>query len=296
MSLPQGLTIQYGDTAMFIGKDRKVLIRTVLEGDKLQTHLGQILFDDIVGEPYGEQFPTHIGNHIYALPPNLDDFLTHIKRETQIIYPKDLGYIALKLALREGMHVIEAGTGSGALTSVLALMVGESGHVYSYDRREKSQKRAIKNVQRLGVDHRVTFYHQNIDEGFHQTDAHALFLDLPDAHDYLDLARGALRSGGFFGAIVPTVNQMIELLSTLYHGRWFLLQSEEIMLRTWKTIPSRVRPDDSMVGHTGFLVFARAVNREPAHLREREKYSKEVAQERNEQRSGDDSIEENLEI
>ena len=289
MSLPQGLTIQYGDTVMFLGKDRKVLIRTILEGEKLQTHLGQIVYDDIVGQPYGDQFPTNIGNHIYVLPPNLDDIVTHIKRETQIIYPKDLGYIALKLAIREGMHVIEAGTGSGALTSLLALMVGETGHVYSYDRREKSQKRARQNVRRLGVEHRVTFYHQNADEGFHEKDVHALFLDLPDVHEYLDVARDALRSGGFFGAIVPTTNQMIELLTGLYNGRWFLLQAEELMLRTWKTIPPRVRPDDNMKGHSGFLIFARAVNREPFHLREREKYSEEEAQRRNAARVGDDS-------
>ncbi len=289
MSLPLGLNIEYGDTVMFIGKDRKVLIRTILEGQKLQTHLGEIHYDDIVGKPYGEQFPTNINNHIYVLPPNLDDILTHIKRETQIIYPKDLGYIALKMAIREGMQVIEAGTGSGALTSVLALMVGETGHVYSYDRREKSQKRAIQNVQRLGVDHRVTFIHQNIDEGFQQKDVHAVFLDLPDLHDYLDVARDALRSGGFFGALATTTNNMIELLSGLYNGRWFLLQAEEIMLRTWKTIPPRVRPDDSMIGHTGFLVFARAVNREPFHLREREKYSAEEAARRNAERVGDDS-------
>lgn len=289
MSLPQGLNIEYGDTVMFIGKDRKVLIRTVLEGQKFQTHLGEIKYDDIVGQPYGDQFPTNIGNHIYALPPNLDDILNNIKRETQIIYPKDLGYIALKMAVREGMHIIEAGTGSGALTSLLALMVGETGHVYSYDRREKSQKRAIQNVERLGVNHRVAYYHQNVDEGFHQKDVHGVFLDLPGVHEYLDIARDALRSGGFFGAIVPTTNQMIELLEHLYNGRWYLLQAEEIMVRTWKTIPQRVRPADNMVAHTGFLVFARAVNREPNDLREREKYSAEEAQKRRAERTGDDS-------
>lgn len=268
MPIPSGPTVQYGDIAMLIGKDRKVFIRTILEGQKLQTHLGEIHLDEIVGLDYGEQVQTNIGNGLYILPPSLDDIITHIRRETQIIYPKDLGYIALKMAIREGIDVIEAGTGSGALTSLLAMLVGESGHVYTYERRAKKLERAKTNVRRLGVDHRVTFYQQDIRDGFNESDVHALFLDLPDVHEYLDVARKALRGGGFFGAIVPTVNQMIELLSVLYNGRWYLLQAEEIMLRTWKTIPPRVRPDDSMIGHTGFLVFARAVNRTEEDIRQ----------------------------
>lgn len=278
MSLPAGLTVDYGDTVMLIGKDRKVFIRTVLKEVKFQTHLGEIQFDDIVGITFGDQVQTNIGNTLYILAPSLEDILLHLKRETQIIYPKDLGYIALKLAVREGYTVIEAGTGSGALTSLLGLLVGESGHVYSYDRREKIQKRAMTNVRRLGVEHRITFYTQDIEHGFNETNAHGLFLDVPNPYDYIEQARAAVRSGGFFGAIVPTTNQLIDLLSKLYNGRWFLLQAEEIMLRTWKTIPPRVRPDDNMVAHTGFLVFARAVNRQPSYERQAYKAQLSIAQ------------------
>lgn len=277
MSIPSGLTAKYGDIAMFIGKDRKVFIRTILKGQKLQTHLGEIKFDDVIDLEYGDQIQTNIGNGLFILPPSLDDIITHIRRETQIIYPKDLGYIALKMAIREGIDVIEAGTGSGALTSLLAMLVGENGHVYSYERRAKKQERAKTNVRRLGVDHRVTFHHQDIRDGFNESGVHALFLDLPNVHDYLDVAREALRSGGFFGAIVPTVNQMIEILSALYNGRWYLLQAEEIMLRTWKTIPPRVRPDDNMIGHTGFLIFARAVNRLEEDVRQQYKAEQAIA-------------------
>lgn len=268
MTLPTGLTIAYGDTVLLTGKDRKEFIRTVLAGQKFQCHLGEVVFDELVGQPYGVQVKTNIGHGLYVLPPSLDDILRNIKRETQIIYPKDLGYIALKLSIREETHVIEAGTGSGALTSLLAILVGETGHVYSYERREKMQNRAIQNVKRLGVDHRVTFYHHDIGDGFHESEAHALFLDVPNPQDYLEQARAALRGGGFFGAIVPTANQMIDLLSPLYNGAWYLLEAEELIRRPWKTIPPRVRPDNDMVGHTGFLIFARAVDRTPQHLKE----------------------------
>ncbi|NDJ85767.1 MAG: tRNA (adenine-N1)-methyltransferase [Chloroflexi bacterium] len=262
MTLSQAPTVAYGDTVIIVSKDRKIFIRTVRPARKLQTHYGEVDFDLLVGIRYGEQFRTHLGHTMFVLRPNLDDILQNIDRATQIIYPKDLGYIALKLGLREGMRVVEAGSGSGALTCLMALLVGETGHVYSYDRRAKMLQQARDNVNRLDVAHRVSFIEQDIGLGFNQTGVDALFLDVPNPEDYLEHAWQALAGGGFLGAIVPTVNQVITLLERLYHGAWFMLQVEELIQRPWKTIPARVRPDDDMIGHTGLLVFARAVYRE----------------------------------
>jgi len=61
---------------------------------------------------------------------------------------------------------------------------------------------------------------------------------------------------------VPTVNQLVSLSEKLYDGPWYMLEIEELILRPYKTIPERIRPDDQVIGHTGFLVFARAVERE----------------------------------
>jgi tRNA (adenine57-N1/adenine58-N1)-methyltransferase len=266
--LPQNPTIAYRDIVLLIGKDRRTFIRTVDEGKRFECHLGYINYDDMVGLPYGEQVPTHMGHKLFILPPHTDDIILHLQREGQIIYPKDLGYIMLKLGIRPGVQVIEAGTGSGALTLMLALLVGDEGHVYSYDRRPKMQERAIANIRRLGLLDRVTFHQRDIARGFDERDAHALFLDVREPWEYLSQARAALRGGGFFGAIVPTMNQVIQLIEPLYNGPWYLLEIEELLLRTYKTIPARVRPDEQMVGHTGFLVFARAVNREDRTISE----------------------------
>lgn len=262
MSLPQGLYVEPGDVVLFAGRDRRTFIRPVLAGQHLQTHFGMIHFDDIIGVPYGDTVRTHLGHSIYILPPSIDDIVKHLRRETQIIYPKDLGYIAMKMSIMPGVKVIEAGTGSGALTMLLAMLVGEEGHVFSYERKAKMQDIAMNNVEKMNLSHRVSFIERDIREGFDQKDVHAVFLDLPDPWEYLPQARASLRGGGFFGAIVPTTNQLITLLEHLYKGAWYLLQAEELLLRAWKTIPARVRPDDQMVGHTGFLVFARAVARE----------------------------------
>ena len=262
MSLPQGLHIEPGDMVLFIGKDRRTFIRPVQPGEHLQTHFGMIQYDDVIGVAYGTQVRTHLGNGVYVIPPSIDDIVKHLRRETQIIFPKDLGYIVMKMSIMPGVKVIEAGTGSGALTMLLAMLVGEEGHVFSYERKAKMQSIAKKNIERIGLEHRVSFIERDISEGFDQKDVHAVFLDLLDPWEYLEQARAALRGGGFFGAIVPTANQIITLVDSLYHGAWYLMQAEELILRPWKTIPARVRPDDQMVGHTGFLVFARAVDRE----------------------------------
>ncbi len=261
MRLPQGPTVQYGDLIMLMGKDRRAFIRTVTEGYRFECHFGYVDFDELVGSPFGAQVRTHLGHKMFVLVPSLDDIVTHLKREGQIIFPKDLGYIALKLGVQPGARVIEAGTGSGALTTMLAVLVGETGHVYSYERKPRMQSRAQSNLERLGLADRVTFHLADIADGFAETNAHALFLDVREPWEYLDAARAALSGAGFFGAIVPTINQVIELTEALYSGPWFNLEIEEIIRRTYKTIPARIRPDDQMIGHTGFLVFARAVER-----------------------------------
>lgn len=258
-------TVALGDTVMFVSKDRKTFIRTLHPGGTLQTHFGVIQYDDIIGQPFGSRLTSHLGHPIWMLTPHLDDVIRHLQRESQIIFPKDLGYILLKLGVQPGVRIIEAGTGSGALTMTLAVMVGTEGHVYSYDRRDKMQALARKNLERFGLSSRVTLTERDISEGFDQSDVHGLFLDVPTPWDYLDQAWQAMRGGAFLGCIVPTMNQVITLVDALHQSAWFLVEVEELLLRQYKTLPARIRPEDQMVGHTGYLVFARAlVDKPPA--------------------------------
>jgi tRNA (adenine57-N1/adenine58-N1)-methyltransferase catalytic subunit len=252
--------VNYGDTILLVSKDRDTYVRTLTPGGALSTHLGKLRYDDLVGQVYGSAVRTHLDHLFYLLRPQIPDLIAHARHETAIIQPKDLGYIALKLGIKPGARVVEAGTGSGALTVVLATLVGDGGHVYTYERKEALREVAEKNLTRAGVTHRVSFTIRDIVEGFDVTDADALFLDLPNPWDYLTQARAALAGAGVFGAIVPTINQVIDLIAAMYTGPWFILEVEELLLRQYKVTPARIRPDEQMVGHTGYLIFARAVN------------------------------------
>ena len=246
---------------LLAGKDRKQYMRTLTLGGNFSTNLGTLQYDDLVGKPYGSAVRTHLDHVFYMLIPQAADLIAHARHETAIVQPKDLGYIALKLGVRPGTRVIEAGTGSGALTLILALLVGDSGHVYSYERKEALLDVAKKNLNRAKVIERVSFNIRDIGEGFDFLAADALFLDVPNPWDYLTQARSALVGGGIFGAIVPTINQLIELINALMSGPWFMVEAEELLLRSYKITEARIRPQDEMVGHTGYLVFARAVTR-----------------------------------
>lgn len=254
----------HGDTVLFASKDRKSYVRTLAPGGQLITHLGNIAFDSLIGLSYGSAVHTHLGHLFYMLKPGFEDLMQHARHETTIIQPKDLGYIAVKLNIGSGTRVIEAGTGSGGLTTWLAMLVGDSGQVISYDRKASNAEVARRNLVRAGVERRVTLKTRDIAEGLDETEADALFLDLPNPWDYLEVARAALTGGGHFGALLPTVNQVIDLVSAMYRGAWFRVEVEEIMLRSYKVIPARIRPDDRMIGHTGYLIFARAITRDSA--------------------------------
>ncbi len=180
-----------------------------------------------------------------------------MRRKSQIVYPKESGYILLKMNIRSGSRVVEAGSGSGALTIALAHAVAPDGHVASYEIRRDMLARARANVERLGLEGVVTFKEWDIAEGFEETEADALFLDVRSPHHYLTQVRAALAPGAFFGAVVPTANQVSSLLAGLEEEGFVDLEACEILLRSYKTVPARLRPKDRMVGHTGYLVFGR---------------------------------------
>ncbi|MGC9333367.1 MAG: tRNA (adenine-N1)-methyltransferase [Anaerolineae bacterium] len=252
-----------GDLVLLIGQDRKQFIVRLTPGGQLQTHRGVIRFDDLLGKPLGRETHSHMGYPFVVLEPSTFDLVQQIKRTTQIMYPKDIGYVLLKLNVMPGNRVVEAGTGSGGLTLALARALGPEGRLYSYEVRPDILRLARQNLEVLGLAASVDFKLRDIDEGFDERDVDALFLDVRRPWIYLGKVTQALKDGGFFGAILPTTNQVAELVRSLEVQEAFgHIEVEEILVRPYKAVPGRLRPMDRMVAHTGYLIFARKVSRE----------------------------------
>jgi tRNA (adenine57-N1/adenine58-N1)-methyltransferase len=251
-----------GDLAQVVGLRHKHYIFTLVAGGQLHTHRGVLQHDDLIGTPWGSQVFSHQGSPFFLLQPALGDILTELKRSTQIMYPKDIGFILTTMSIGPGQTVMEAGTGSGSMTVALAFSVGAQGRVITYERRPEFQELARKNLSRLGLDGQVEFKLGDIAEGISETNVDAFFLDVANPWDYTRQVRAALKPGGFFCNLVPTFNQVETLLHALRHSDFAFLEVCEILLRYYKPEPSRLRPTDRMVAHTGFLTFARRI--EPA--------------------------------
>lgn len=257
---------QAGDLALFVSRDHKQFLVRLRPGETLHTHRGIVAYDDCIGGSWGRDIQSHLGYPFLILEPSTADLIRQIKRTTQIIFPKDVAYILIKLSIQPGTTVVEAGTGSGGLTLALARATGPDGRVVSYEARPEMQHLARKNLEKVGLADRVEFKLKDIAAGFDETGVDALFLDVPEPSHYLSQAAAALRGGGFFGTLVPTVNQVIRLLGAIQDQPFGMIEVEELMLRSYKTVADRLRPTDRMVAHTGYLLFARKIDRAPEEV------------------------------
>ena len=248
-----------GDLAQLVGLRHKHFILTLQAGAKFETHRGILQHDDLIGKPWGTQVFSHIGSPFFLLQPSLADLITELPRTTQILYPKDIGFILVTMGIGPGQKVMEAGTGSGSMTTALAHAVGPQGRVISYEVKPDVQNLARKNLTRFGLESRVDFKLRDIAQGFDETEVDSFFLDVPNPYDYMGQVRAALKPGGYLCSLLPTFNQVEKTLQALRQTKFAFVEVCEILLRYYKAEPARIRPTDRMVAHTGFLIFARRI-------------------------------------
>jgi tRNA (adenine57-N1/adenine58-N1)-methyltransferase len=184
-------------------------------------------------------------------------FQKRIPNSCQIIYTNDAALILLYGGIGPGSKVLEAGTGSGALTSILANYVKPTGHVYSYENRDEAYKTAKKNIQKLDLDTYVTLKLQDATEGFEEKDVDAVVLDLGNPEELIPMAYDSLRPSGTISIFVPTFNQIEKVYSKLRELKFGDIHAMELIQREIQLKPNAIRPNTRMIGHTGFLIFAR---------------------------------------
>ena len=215
---------------------------------------------------------TSLGAAFQIFWPTIAENIVKMPRGATVMYPKDIGVLLMWADVYPGAKVVEAGFGSGALAMALLRVVGPEGQVVSYEMREEFALRARENVETfLGPMPNHVVKVQDIYEGIEERNVDRVLLDLSEPWRVVERAMEALRPGGIFMGYVPTTIQLKMVVDALRRSKGFAhTQSMEVLVRYWHVEGMSVRPEHQMVGHTGFLTFARRLVRleEPEESRE----------------------------
>jgi tRNA (adenine57-N1/adenine58-N1)-methyltransferase len=252
-----------GDRVLLVDSKRRRHLVTLAEGGAFHSHNGVLGHEAIIGKEEGVTVRTSLGARLVAVRPTLAEYVLKMPRGAQVIYPKDLGPIVMLADVFPGARVLESGVGSGALTATLLRAVGATGHVHGYELRSDFAERAVRNVEGfLGPDQPLTVEVRDAYEGFDVVDLDRVLLDLPEPWRVVKHAESALRPGGIFLAYLPTIGQVMRLREELAGSAFGMVETVEILQRSWHVDGQSVRPDHRMVAHTGFLTHGRLL--EPA--------------------------------
>lgn len=251
-----------GEPCMLVdGKGRHYLL--ALDPSRtFQYHRGVVEHSDLIGLEEGSWVEATSGGRLLALRPRLADYILKMRRGAQVVYPKDLGPILVYADIAPGMTVLEAGTGSGALTMALTRAVGPDGRVVSVERRDDHAAHGRKAIERFfgAVPESLDLRVGDVEDAVAEVAPDRIVLDLPEPWHTAAVAAEHQPPGGVFAAYLPTVPQVQTLVDGMRSSRAFAeIEVREFLFRDWNVAGRSVRPDHSMVGHTGFLVFARRV-------------------------------------
>src|SRR5206468_8964476 len=110
-------------------------------------HGGIVPHDLLLASGEGAMVRSSLGVALLVLRPRLADVVVKMPRGAQVIYPKDIGAILVQADIAPGVRVLEAGSGSGALSLALARAVGHEGRLVSYEIRPDFHQKALDNVE-----------------------------------------------------------------------------------------------------------------------------------------------------
>jgi len=244
------------DVFLYLDRKRTYLVR--VEADKsFHTHKGYIQLGDLVGKEYGTRIPSSMDIYFVALKPNLRDQIFKSSRRTQISYPKDIALIILYSGIGPGSRVVEAGTGTGALTSAIAHYIKPAGRVFTYEVRQEFQQNAKKNLERGGLLDYVELKEGDVTEGIEEKDLDAVILDMATPWLVVPHAYTALKGSGVVVSFSPTIDQVVKVVETLTDYGFVCIETVETLIRFMQVERGKTRPQTVMTGHTGYLTFAR---------------------------------------
>ncbi len=250
--------VEQNDTVVLIDEGlKKIIVDTNWKTDKIRG-IGVIDPKTLVGKEYGNKL--EIGNKkFWLLIPSLQDKLQGLYRQAQIILPRDAAHIRMNCAIEPGQTVLEAGIGSGSLTIALASAVGPQGKVISYDIREEFIEHAMKNLRQSGLSQYVTTKLKDVTEGIDEHDLDAIILDIPNPWAAVEHVWNGLKVGGYLCTYSPLISQVEQTVRAIEQHPFIECKTYENIQREMVISKHGTRPSFDMLGHTGYLTFARKV-------------------------------------
>ncbi len=252
--------LRAGQPVVFIDRRRRELHDILEPGRHTNVRGDRLAHDDVIGQPDGAKVTSPKGRIYRCFAATLVQHALYMKRHATIIYPKDIAPILMWADIAPGQTVVEGGFGSGAMSMALLRAIGTTGRLITYELREASANTARKNVEALfgrpPPHHTVRI--GDIYAGIAERDVDRIVLDVPEPWSVVEHAANALRDGGILCAYVPTTLQLQKFaLAVRAHPGFATTECLEILLRSWHVTLESVRPDQQMVGHTGFIAFSR---------------------------------------
>lgn len=250
--------VKNDETVVLIDESfNKYLINT---GGKTDKYKGIGVYDPkkLIGVKYGDKI-TIGSKQLYVFQPSIMDKLQTLKRKAQIILPRDSSQIIINCAIETGQTVVEAGIGSGSLTIALANTVAPNGKVISYDIREDFIKHAMKNLKNTNLEKYVETKKQDITEGIKEKNLNAVILDIPNPWYAIKHAWKALKPGGYLCCYSPLTGQVEKTVMEIKKHKFIEIKTIENIQREMVVSENGIRPKFNMLGHTGYLTFARKV-------------------------------------
>jgi tRNA (adenine57-N1/adenine58-N1)-methyltransferase len=255
---------QAGERALLIDARGRRYLVALATGKQFHSHLGAVAHDNVIGAPEGCTVETSGGSKLLVFRPALSDFVLKMRRGAQVVYPKDIALILVYADIFPGATVVEAGTGSAALTLALARAVGPDGRVISYEIRQDHLERATGNVEQYyeslgGKPENIELRLGDVFEGVPEPAVDRMVLDLPEPWHAIGGATSPLVPGGILCCYLPTTPQLSATVEAMRAGGFSQVSAFEGLVRTWNVEGHSVRPDHRMVAHTGFIVTGRKV-------------------------------------
>jgi tRNA (adenine57-N1/adenine58-N1)-methyltransferase len=248
-----------GEHVLLVDRNGKHYVFRLQTGGEYHFHLGGVRHDEIIGRSEGVQLSTALGRPVWAYRPRLQDYVMHMPRNSAIMYPKDVGFMLMWADIFPGARVFEAGAGSGALSLALLRAIGPQGTLVTYDARSDMIERATANVQGwAGETPNWTLRQRNVYLGILDGPFDRAVLDLPEPGNVARYLAPVLVPGGIVCSYVPNVTQVQASVDGYRSSGMFVeIETYEVWFRGWLFRDQSARPEHGMVGHTGFLTFAR---------------------------------------